>query len=131
MEEMMKEAQKELDNMSEEDKKMMKEMGIKIPSMKDVPMGPYKQLADAWEDENRIVPTKDLQGLVVFRKSPLTNAAMPSYLSTTHSNVIARTESASRTKGEEIYQLIKTQNNSPVATGNTAASLWTHSGRLN
>ncbi|HPW61016.1 MAG TPA: hypothetical protein PLJ13_01905 [Cyclobacteriaceae bacterium] len=124
MEEMMKEAQKELDNMSEEDKKMMKEMGIKIPSMKDVPQVTDKQLADAWENENRIVPNIDLARISSISKTPITNAAMPSYLSTTHGSVVAQLKSASKTKGEEIYQLIKTQNNSPVATGNAAASLW-------
>jgi tetratricopeptide (TPR) repeat protein len=124
MEEMMKEAQKELDNMSDEDKKMMKEMGIKVPSMKDVPQVTDKQLADAWENENRIVPNKDLARISSISKTPLTNTAMPSYLSTAHSSVIAQLKSASKTKGEEIYQLIKSQNNSPIATGNTAASLW-------
>lgn len=124
MEEMMKEAQKELDNMSEEDKKMMKEMGIKIPSMKDVPQVTDKQLADAWENENRIVPNKDVARINSISKTPITNSAMPSYLTTAHSSVVAQLKSASKTKGEEIYQLIKSQNNSPIATGNTAASLW-------
>ncbi|MEQ1586036.1 MAG: hypothetical protein ABL895_09175, partial [Cyclobacteriaceae bacterium] len=82
MEEMMKEAQKELDNMSEEDKKMMKEMGIKIPSMKDVPQVTDQQLADAWENENRIVPNKDLARINSISKTPITNSAMPSFLST-------------------------------------------------
>jgi len=120
----MKEAQKELDNMSDEDKKMMKEMGIKIPSMKDVPQVTDKQLADAWENENRIVPNKDQARITSISKTPITNSAMPSYLSTAHSSVVAQLKSASKTKGEEIYQLIKSQNNSPIATGNTAASLW-------
>ena len=120
----MKEAQKELDNMSEEDKKMMKEMGIKIPSMKDVPQVTDKQLDDAWENENRLVPAKDLARINSISKTPITNSAMHSYLSTAHSSVVAQLKPASKAKGEEIYQLIKTQNNSTIATGNTAASLW-------
>jgi tetratricopeptide (TPR) repeat protein len=124
MEEMMKEMQKEMDDMSPEDKKMMDSMGIKMPSMKNIPKVTDKQLADAWENENRIVPNKDLTRIGSISKTPLTNAAMPSYLLTSHSSVVAQLKSASKSKGEEIYKLIKTQNNSPVATGNTAASLW-------
>lgn len=55
----MKEMQKELEGMSPEDKRMMDSMGVKMPSMKDIPKVTDKQLADAWEDENRIVPKVD------------------------------------------------------------------------
>ena len=69
----MKEAQKELDNMSEEDKKMMKEMGIKIPSMKEVPQVTDQQLADAWEAENRIVPKRDAARIASIPKKITTD----------------------------------------------------------
>jgi len=124
MEEMMKEMQKEIGNMSPEEKKMMDSMGIKMPSMKDIPKVTDKQLADAWEDENRIVPIKDVARITSIPKTSLTSAAMPAFISTTHTKVVALLKPASKTKGEEIYQLIKSQNNSPIATGNTAASLW-------
>src|SRR5689334_3064398 len=59
MEDMMKEMQKEMDGMSPEDKKTLDSMGVKVPSMKDVPKMSDKELADAWENENRIVPVRD------------------------------------------------------------------------
>ncbi len=128
MQDMMKEAQKELDNLSPEDKKMMEDMGIKMPDMNNVGNSVSgvsdAQLQKAFEDENRIVPNKDLARIGSISKAPLTNTALPSYLSTVHNSVVAQLKPASKTKGEEIYQLIKAQYNSPVATGNTAASLW-------
>lgn len=58
----MKEMQKEMNDMSPEDKKMMDSMGIKMPSIKDIPKATDKQLADAYENENRIVPKRDPNG---------------------------------------------------------------------
>jgi tetratricopeptide (TPR) repeat protein len=124
MEEMMKEMQKEMDDMSPEDKKMMDSMGIKMPSMKDMPKVTDKQLADAWEDENRIVPLKDASRIASISKTPLTNATMAAFISTARDKVALQLKPASKIKGEEIYKMVKTQYNSDVATGNTAAGLW-------
>jgi tetratricopeptide (TPR) repeat protein len=128
MEEMMKEMQGAMDEMSAEDKKMMDSMGIKMPDMKAIQKSlsgvTDDQLKKAWEDENRIVPLKDAARIASISKTPLTNAALPAFLSSAHNKVAARLKPASKTKGEEIYQMIKTQYNSPIATGNAAASLW-------
>ncbi len=56
---MMKDAQKELDNMSPEDKKMMDSMGIKMPDMKSLQKSVSgisdAQLKKAYDNENRLV----------------------------------------------------------------------------
>ncbi len=70
MEEALKEAQKELDAMSPEDKRMMDSMGIKMPSMKNIPKVSDQQLAAAWEDENRLVPKKDVARLSAIPATP-------------------------------------------------------------
>ena len=49
---------------------------------------------------------------------------MAAYISTAHDKVVMQLKPASKTKGEEIYKLIKTQYNSDIATGNAAAGLW-------
>jgi len=124
MEAMMKEAQKAMDNMDPKTKKMMDSMGIKMPSFNSIPVVTDAQLQEAFENENRIVPVKDVKRIASISKTPLTNAALPIFLSTTQGKVASRLKSTAKTKGEEIYQLIKTQYNSPIATGNTAAGLW-------
>ena len=121
MEEMMKEAQKELDNMSDEDKKMMKEMGIKIPSMKDVPQVTDKQLADAWENENRIVPQKDAARISSALATTVSTTAMSAYINKTHQAVLLKLSTVTKTKGAEVYQQTISQKSS---VANTAVGLW-------
>jgi tetratricopeptide (TPR) repeat protein len=128
MEAMMKEMKGAMDEMSEEDKKMMDSMGIKMPDMKAMQKNMEgvtdEQLKKAWDDENRIVPLKDAARIASVSSTPLTAASLPAFLSTAQGKVAAQLKPASKTKGEEIYKLIKAQNNSPTATGNTAAGLW-------
>jgi hypothetical protein len=124
MEAMMKEAQQELDKLDPEAKHMMDSMGIKMPSMNTIPQLTDAQWQKAHEDENRIVPEKNISRIASLPKTPLTNASMPAFLSTAHSKVIAQLKSASKIKGEEIYQSIKAQHNSAIASGNTAVALW-------
>ena len=124
MEEMMKEAQKQMDNLDPETKKMMDSMGIKIPSFNNIPKVTDAQLQEAYENENRIVPQKDVSRITSMSKTLLTNATILAFLSTTHSKVVMQLKPASKTKGEEIYQSLKAQYNSAPATGNSAAMLW-------
>ena len=75
MEEMMKEAQKMMGELSEDDKKMMDSLGIKMPDFKNPPKVSDKQLAKAWEDENRVVPKKDAARIAAISKA-VTDARM-------------------------------------------------------
>ena len=121
MEDLMKEAQKEMDNMSDEDKKMMDSMGIKIPSFKDVPKVSDKQLADAYEDENRIVPQKDAARINTALAVTLSNTEMRAYINKTHQAVLVKLSPAAKAKAAEIYQQIIKLNSSAA---NTAIGLW-------
>ena len=124
MEELMKEAQKQMDKLDPETKKMMDSMGMKIPSFNNIPKVTDAQLQEAYENENRIVPQKDVSRITSMSKTPLTNATMLAFLSTTHNKVVMQLKAVSKTKGEEIYQSLKAQYNSVPATGNSAAMLW-------
>ncbi|HTE26460.1 tetratricopeptide repeat protein [Flavitalea sp.] len=125
---MMKEMQGAMDGMSAEDKKAMDSMGIKMPDMKVIQktVAGIKdgQLQKAYEDENRIVPIKDVSRIASISKTPITNVTMAAFILTAHGKVFMQLKPASKTKGEEVYKLIKAQYNSDVATGNTAAGLW-------
>ncbi len=123
MEEMMREVQAEMDNMSDEDKKVLDSMGFSMPSL-NMPKLTDKQIAEAYENEARIVPKKNTGRISSISKAPLTDATIRTFLSTTHAKVAATLTPAAKTKGEEITKLVKTQYNSPVATGNAAAGLW-------
>jgi len=86
MEDMMKEMQKAMDEMSPEDKKAMDSMGIKMPTMSSIPKVSDKQLADAWEQENQLVPKKNPAKIATIPATP-TVAALPAFLSKIHAAV--------------------------------------------
>jgi len=88
MEELMKEAQKELDNLSPEDKKMMEDMGIKVPSLKDVPKVGDKQLSKAYDKETQIVPMLDVTRIAGLKTTPLNAGNMGAYISTTNGKLL-------------------------------------------
>jgi tetratricopeptide (TPR) repeat protein len=124
MEAMMKEMQQEMDNLDPETKRAMDSMGIQMPSLNSLPKMTDAQIQEAYENDSRIVPLKDAGRIATISKSPLTNATMGAFVSTTHGKVTLQLKPASKTKGEEIYKLTKAQYNSDAATGNTAAGLW-------
>ncbi len=124
VDEMMREMQREMDNMSDDDKKVLDSMGLKMPSLNEIPKFTDQQLAEAYENESRIVPKKNTARISSISKTPLTDAATPSFLAATHARVTTTLSAEVRTKGEEIHRLIMTQYNSPAATGNAAAGLW-------
>jgi len=120
----MKEAQKELDNMSEEDKKMMKEMGIKIPSMKEVPQVTDQQLADAWEAENRIVPKRDAARIALIPKK-ITTDRLPAFLTAMRKEVTPLLDANAATDGDKLYSYLKEKSVNNEDMGNVATYLWT------
>lgn len=128
MQEMMKAAQKEIDNMSPEDKKMMEEMGIKIPDMNNVGKSVSgvsdAQLKQAFEDESRIVPEKDEAGIASISKIPLADATIPAFLKSTHTKILALLKPESKTLAEKLYTQLKSTGSTSDAIGNTAAGLW-------
>src|SRR3954463_3115137 len=84
MADMMKEMQKELDGMSPEDKKTMDSLGIKLPSKNSLPKVSDKQLANAWENENRIVPKRDEARIADVSKTPLSGSSINSFVTNLH-----------------------------------------------
>jgi hypothetical protein len=124
MEEMMRQAQQEMDNLDPETKKMMDSMGVKLPSLNNIPKVTDAELQQAFDDENRIVPQKDVSRIASISKTSLSNATLGAFVSSTHDKVVTRLKPSAKATGEEIYKAIKSQYNSSAATGNTAASLF-------
>jgi hypothetical protein len=118
---MMKEMQKEMDGMSAEDKKMMDSLGIKMPSMKTIPKLSDRQIADAWNDEKRVVPKKDAARINKALAVSLTNAAIPAYIDKVRNAVSNKLPAAAKTKGEGIHRQVIAAKSSMA---NTAVGLW-------
>lgn len=124
IDQMMKEAQKAMDGISPEDKKMMEGMGIKLPSSNNIPAASDQQLQAGLNAETAIVPEKDIARIASISITPLTTSSLPAYLTTVNAKVILQLKPDSKKTGEEIYQVIKAEHNSAVETGNAAIGLW-------
>jgi len=121
---MMKEMQTAMDEMSPEDKKMMDSLGIKMPSMNSIPKMSDKQLADAWEEEERLVPAKNAARIASIPPAP-TVAALPGFISKVHTAIVAKLTGAEKTDAETVYGSIKQKPG--TTTANAAIGFWIQS----
>ena len=113
MQDMMKEMQSAMDDMSPEDKKMMDSMGIKMPDTKSIQKSMSgvtdAQLKQAYEDDNRIVPQKDVARINIALSTMLSNAGISAYINKTQESVLSKLSATAKTKGAEILQQVLKQ----------------------
>lgn len=123
MEAMMKEMQQTMNEMSPEEKRAMDSMGIKIPSLNNVPKMSDKQLSDAFEEENRIVPKKDVARISSIPKT-ITDAKMQSYITAIQNKLASVLKPAVVSTGNEVYNYIKSKSKNVNEAANMAIGLW-------
>jgi Tfp pilus assembly protein PilF len=125
MEDMMKEMQAAMDQMSPEDKKMMDSMGIKMPNTKSIQKNisgiSDAQLKKAFDDENRIVPQKDAARISIALATTLNTAAISGYINKTHVAVLEELSANAKSKALEVLQQA---NKLKSSVANTAVGLW-------
>lgn len=128
MEDALKEAQSMLDQMSPEDKKMMDSMGIKMPDLKKTAKSVSgvtdKQLADAYDLENRIVPKRDDARIAAVSKTPVSAGNAASYISGVNNKLFALLWASSKSLGDKMYSQLKASGKNSDAIGNVATGLW-------
>lgn len=132
MQERLKQAQAEYDKLSPEQKKMLEQMGIKIPSASDNPVLNSKNAAQvnkALSAEFGTVPERDGARIASIATAPLSASSITGYLSNTHQKVIATLNAISRQTGDQICAELTAMNSSAIEMGNTAVAIWM-SGRL-
>lgn len=131
MQKMMQQAQqmmKEMESeMSPEDKKLMDSLGFKMPDMnkasKSIPAVSNKQLADAWENENRIVPKKDAARIAAIPKIAPGN--MKSYLVSIHQKSSAALSPEIVSLSNKILENALKSGLTLAQSGTMAAGFWT------
>lgn len=123
LEQMLKEMEGE---MSDEDKRMMDSLGIKMPDLKKASKSMSgisdKQLAAAYEDETRLVPKKNAARIAAIPKVPRQN--LPAYLAAAHAQV-AKTLPASIVEyAEKVYSFCVQSKITPAQMSNVSAGFW-------
>jgi len=124
VDDLMKEAQDEMDDMSPEELKMLEKMGLKIPDIKNMPGASATQMQEAFDNAARIVPLKDVARIASISPTPLTNSAMPAFLQTVHGQIISELDPYIIESGDKIYQWANSENNSVTTIGNLAVGFW-------
>lgn len=127
MQDMMKEAQKMMGEISDEDKKMMDSLGIKMPDINQMKKNASgisdKQLADAWEKETRIVPKRD-DARIAAIPHPVTDARIGAYILSIQNKTINLLKPEVKILCDKIYSYIKSNSRNSGEAGNIAAALW-------
>lgn len=123
MEKMMKEAQMEIDNIDPETLRMMDSMGIKRPTLKNVPKVNSQQLADAWEAESLLVPKKDLVRIAAIPKT-VTDARIVAYITSIQNKAVAFLRPEVKNMADKIYSYIKLNSKNSFEAGNMVMGLW-------
>lgn len=123
MQDMMKEMQKELNGISAEDKKVMDSLGIKMPSVKSIPKITDKQLADAWEDESRIVPKRDAARIAAIPKA-VPDPKMRAYIAAVQNKLASAFKPEVISMGSKVYDFIKSNSKNANEAANMTMGLW-------
>ena len=124
IEKLMKEAEAGMDQIDAATKNIIDSMDIKMPSLKNVPKVSDKQLAEAWDVEERIVPKKDVARIASITKINLNEATLENYVNAINTKTNLILNAASKILAEKIYSDLKVSGKSSDAIGNTAAGLW-------
>ncbi len=121
MQEMMKAMQQGMGEMSQEEKKMMDEMGVKLPSTQNIPDVNNKQLQESAGSAEMIIPERDAERIAGISKIPLTSEAMPAYLQSIHGEIITELDPYIIESGDKIFQWAKDEYHSTAVIGNMAS----------
>lgn len=123
LEEMMKETQQMIGELSDEDKKAMDSLGIRMPDFKKVPKVTDKQLADASDKIDRIVPKRKAAKIAQIPKA-IAAGQMPGYIASANQKTFHLLDATVKAKAGELLNKLKGKSASPGYIGNAAMALW-------
>ncbi len=124
MEALMKEAQEAIDGLDPEEKRMMDSMGIKIPSFKNVPKVTDQQLAQAYDEDGKVIPAKKTALINAMPKGILSNDALTSYVKNTNTAIAALIRPQSKALAEKAMAQFKNDRNYGAMIAATANGMW-------
>jgi len=125
MQALLNEAKESMENLDDDTKKIMDSMGIKMPDIKSIKKSMAGvsdvQLKKAYEDDNRIVPQKDIARVSIALAITLTNTSIVAFINKTHQAVLNILPASDKEHGAELLQQILSQK---ASVANTAVGLW-------
>ncbi|MBN8879263.1 MAG: hypothetical protein J0I32_17075 [Sphingobacteriales bacterium] len=132
VQERLKEAQSGYDKLTPEQKKMMEQMGIKLPDAASNPVLNTKNAGTvniAMQKEFGLVPAKDAARIGGIAATPLSDAALATYTQGVVQKISTRLSPESKSAAEKFYDQLKKEKQSALMIGNNASLIWV-TGRL-
>jgi Tfp pilus assembly protein PilF/protein-tyrosine-phosphatase len=124
MEALLKEAQQAINDLDPEEKKMMDSMGIKMPSFNNVPKLTDQQLAQAYEEDGKLVPAKKTALINAMPKVILSNDALTAYVKNTNTSIAALIKPQSKVLTEKAMTQFKNDRYYGAMIAATANGMW-------
>ena len=125
LESMMKEMEKEMGEMDPETAEMMKQMGIEMPDMKKMQNNlsnmSESDIAEAWEDDGRVIPERDASRILKAGSVKLTEATLPAYIKKIHGSVAIRAGSAASSAADQLLAAARAEG---IGGSQIANGLW-------
>jgi|GEM_PF-1131499 len=124
MEQLMKEAQKAMETMSPEEKKMMEEMGISAPTFNNVPQVGDKKLAEAWENDGKVVPARKTNLISKLPKKIFSNAELAAYVKKMNVSVAKTIKPESKQMADKLIEQAKNDKYYGALLASAANGMW-------
>jgi tetratricopeptide (TPR) repeat protein len=123
--EMMKEMQKAMGDMSPEDKKMMDSLGFKMPNMQNMQQMANFASANADKAELEVsVPKRDATRIASLPKTALTGTALPAYLQSIHQKITQTLPSDLQLKTKQQLEVLRKEQPGKNITATAAVGYW-------
>lgn len=122
---MMKEMQQAMNDMSEEDKRMMDSMGVKMPDLKNMQQMASFASANAGKAAPAVsVPKRDAARIAALPKTPLTTVGLPVFLQTVQQKLEAKLSREWVNASKDVYKAVRAKYAQPQAVATTAIGCW-------
>ena len=121
--EMISEMEKGMNALTPEERKMMEEMGVKIPNAKNMQQM-AKMAANAPVASNALIPTRDASRIAALPKVALSKSSLPGYLQQVQQKITSTLSDDTKEKAEATYRGIKSKHNNSAAVANAGVGAW-------
>jgi len=121
---MMKEMDNILKNMTPEQKRMYDSIGIKLPNKKNMQGVTDKHLADAWEDENRVVPARKTALINTLPKTIFSKEQLASFIKKTNLSIPSVIKPEARQMADKIIEQFKNDPYYGYMIASAANGMW-------
>ncbi|RXK62109.1 hypothetical protein ESA94_03595 [Lacibacter luteus] len=124
MDKMMKEMEDMLKNMTPEEKRIYDSLGIKLPNIKNMPKMTDQQLADAWEDESRVVPARKTAIINTLPKTIFSKEQLLAFVKKTNVSILSVIKPEAKQMADKINEQFKNDPYYGYMIASAANGMW-------